>query len=219
MSEPWDPAAGHDGDAGHDGLDHGLPEEPAGWTDDSAGLPDEPAGWTDAHDATAAEEPAPWSSAHPEPAHPGLPAETPADWSDGTGPDESADWSAAGPIDGDLPAAGHADWSDLTADPDGGDDPDPGDPAGWGAPAEDPFPPALAVDVTPTDGGPWADPDLLGAEPEDAAPARTDPPLALLADLSAADGADDGGSGDWTGVEHSDDPAIRSLATYWRHAG
>lgn len=216
--DAWEPADAHD---------QGLPEEPAGWTDDHAGLPAEPdawsgdpAGWAGPeHHATAGpgpgpaglpgEVPADWSSDHA-----ALPAETPSDWSGGTGPIDSVDQSGAGPVDGDPSAGGHADWSAVTADPDGGDDPDPTDPAGWSAPAEDPFPPSLSVDVTPADGGPWADPDLLGSE--DTEIPRTDPPLALLSDLSAADRS---GGDDWGTVESSDDPAIRTLAAYWRYAG
>ena len=198
MSGPWEP---HDAD-GHD--DH----------HDVPGLPDEPAGWS-------AEDP--WSAdARPvaDPVHDldgQLPPE-PGYGDDGRGDalpaEQPADWSGDVP-DADEAEPAHADWSDIVSGPDGGDEPDPTDPAGWGAPADDPFPPALSLDVDPADGGPWADPDLLGSEPEDPEP-RTDPPLALLADLTAADGGDEGAG--WSGVETSDDPAIRSLAAFWRTA-
>lgn len=233
MSTPWDPD-GHD-DAHHDGVSD-LPEESTSWpsdwsahdpahdSTDPADLPGEPADGGAADlpaEAGHGADPATWSGPSDGPdgsgsagiglldgpgsagvgvsdGHGGLPDEQPADWSG------DADPSAEEPQ--------HADWSGIV-DPDGSDDPDPTDPAGWGAPAEDPFPPALSLDVDPADGGPWADPDLLGADPgEDP---RTDPPLALLSDLAAADGGD---PSDWAGVESSDDPAIRSLAAYWRTA-
>jgi hypothetical protein len=128
----------------------------------------------------------------------GLPAEPdPAD------PAEPPD--AAGPAEPlGLPTEPPADWSD---------------PAGWTdqpheAGGPDPFPPALAVDVSPTDGGPWADPDLLGAGTPLAPPDPPgDSPAALRADLAAADG--DPGA-DWAALRGSDDPAVRTLAAFWR---
>lgn len=197
MTGPWDSDPGHDDphhdgvsghDPGHDGGHElpGLPEEPASWSAD----------WSEpGHElpVDASDEPVSGLPAE----HGELPAEQPADWS-------------ADP----LPEPEHADWSGIV-DGDPGDDPDPTDPAGWGAPEEDPFPPALALEVEPADGGPWADPDLLGGEPGDFGEPVTDPPLALLSDLSYADGGD---APDWASVESSDDPAIRSLAAYWRAA-
>lgn len=169
-----------------------LPDEPTSLCDpyepggpDPDGVPDEPAG---------------------------LPAEAPADWSAGTAdltetdPGPASGWDAhpAG-----LPVAG----------------PDPGDPAAFGDLADpaawtdgtgtgaDPFPPALDMDVTPADGGPWTDPELIGGGTEDrSADPVTDPPAALLPDLAAADGDPDAS---WESLHDSDDPAVRALATHW----
>jgi hypothetical protein len=198
MTGPWDHGDDHLG--GHEDPHHddvpALPDEPASWSDDGS-WSHSPAEPSEPGDHLEAEPPAGAVGVPEE--HGDLPAEQPADWS---GPSE--------PVG--EPAPGHADWSGIV-DPDGSDDPDPTDPAGWGVPAEDPFPPSLSLDVEPSDGGPWADPDLLGADPGEEP--RTDPPLALLFDLTAADGGD---SSDWASVESSDDPAIRSLAAYWRTA-
>ena len=193
MTGPWDHPDHHD-DPHHDDPHHDDPHQ-----HEVSGLPDEePASWSpswsDEPSPEAGHEPAGELPAEPSYGHDELPAELPADWS---------------PVD----EPEHADWSGIVDAEGGGDDPDPTDPAGWGAPADDPFPPALSLDVEPADGGPWADPDLLGADPGEEP--RTDPPLALLTDLSYADGGD---SPDWASVESSDDPAIRALATYWRTA-
>jgi hypothetical protein len=91
------------------------------------------------------------------------------------------------------------------------DDPEPGAPG-----AELPFPPALELDVTPVDGQPWVDPELLGGDHplEPAGPEPVDPPAALLADLHAADGGgDEPASAE--ALAASDDPAIRALTAYW----
>lgn len=105
-----------------------------------------------------------------------------------------------------LPAEPPADWSEPAG---WTDDPQP-----YAAGGDDPFPPALEVGVSPADGGPWADPDLLGADstlppPDEAA----DPPAALRSDLAAADGEP---GADWAALRGSDDPAIRTLATLWQ---
>lgn len=87
-----------------------------------------------------------------------------------------------------------------------------------------PFPPSLALDVTPADGQPWVDPGLLGADiaapdltadPPDglALAPPVDPPADLLADLDAADGGD--GAAGPAALAASADPAIRTLAAYW----
>ena len=193
MTGPWDHHPDDHGDQHHDVPD--LPEEPASLSADDA--------WSTDHGDLADPGPdhlasPPAGDEDPHDGHGELPAEQPADWSETPEPEPA-----------------HADWSSIvdSVDHDGGEDPDPTDPAGWGVPADDPFPPSLSLDVEPADGGPWADPGLLGGDP--AEQARTDPPLALLSDLTAADGGD---STDWAAVETSDDPAVRSLAAYWRTA-
>jgi hypothetical protein len=161
----------------------------------------------------AAEEPWAWPGSGP-----GLDAELPVELSEPPDPADPAD-----PVDlpdppepRNLPAEAAADWS-AAGDPAGG-------PAGWTDPAgaglgesdSDPFPPALAVDVAPADGGPWVDPDLLGdGDPDllDAGAPPHDPPAALRDDLAAADG--DPGA-DWSALRASDDPAIRALAALWQ---
>lgn len=135
-------------------------------------------------------------------------------------PDEPAHLPAE--ADPDLPAADlwSADLSgpdagaDPSADPsaDGTGPPDGTDPASWTDGTEpDPFPPALDLDVTPADGGPWTDPDLIGGT-DDWSAAPLDPPSALLPDLAAADGDPTAG---WQSLHDSDDPAVRALATHW----
>lgn len=127
-------------------------------------------------------------------------------------PDEPLDPAVADPADADqpqgLPAEPPADWSDPVG---WTDDPQP-----YAAGGDDPFPPALEVGVSPADGGPWADPDLLGADttlppPEPAG----DAPAALRADLAAADGEP---GADWAALRGSDDPAVRTLAAFWQPA-
>ena len=68
------------------------------------------------------------------------------------------------------------------------------------------------MDVTPADGGPWTDPELIGGTDDGSADPVTDPPAALLPDLAAADG-DPGAT--WDSLRDSDDPAVRALATHW----
>ncbi len=167
-----------------------------------------PPSWEDGADA------APWDWApggeeHAEPA--GLPDEpdlsAPAEADHLPDPDRAV----GGPDEPrGLPAEPPADW---TTD---------GEPARWSdqpeapyaAGGDDPFPPALDVGVTPADGGPWADPELLGADtplpPPDPA---GDPPAALRADLAAADGEP---GADWAALRGSDDPAVRTLAAFWQ---
>jgi hypothetical protein len=70
--------------------------------------------------------------------------------------------------------------------------------------------------MTPADGGPWVDPDLLGdGGPDllDLDQPTHDTPAALRDDLAAADG--DPGA-DWSALRASDDPAIRTLAAFWQ---
>lgn len=155
----------------------------------------------------------------------GLPDEPAADWTvDPDGLDPSGADGLAGPADAADPAAdlggpaggsdddlgGPADGTDLA----GAGDLDGTDPAGWVTAGES-FPPAIEVDVAPADGGPWVDPELLGAD--DPAPFGVplpgDPEPALLADLAAADGDPEAG---WAAVRGSDDPAVRALAAHWR---
>ncbi len=156
---------------------------------------------------------------------------------DGDGPGGDGPWSwEAGPDEhlpgpADLPGEAEPPLPELPAGAAGDADPDepralpveaPADwsePAGWAdqpaaAGGPDPFPPALEVDLTPPDGGPWADPDLLGGD--DTAlppPSPGDSPAALRADLAAADW--DPGA-DWAALAGSDDPAVRALAALWR---
>jgi hypothetical protein len=84
----------------------------------------------------------------------------------------------------------------------------------------DPFPAPLGLDVSPSDGQPWVDPDLLGADSPDPDGGELeppgpppDPPAALLADLHAADGGD--GPAAASALAASDDPAVRALAAFW----
>jgi hypothetical protein len=119
---------------------------------------------------------------------------------------------------------GHEPSHDPGHDPRHGQEsswPDWTDPARWSEAGveSDPFPPALEIDVSPADGGPWVDPRLLGGADERAADLSvpdpvppTDPPAALLSDLAAADGEPDAG---WDEVHGSDDPAVRALAARW----
>lgn len=196
-----------------------LPDEPTSLSEpyelgepDHDGVPDEPAG---------------------------LPAEAPADWSAGSGdlaetdPGPVSGWDAhpadlPGPDSGLPGPGGLPDFGDP-ADPGGladsgdpadhgdlGDAGDPADPAAWAdgtGIGADPFPPALDMDVTPADGGPWTDPELIGGGTDDwSADPVTDPPAALLPDLAAADGDPDAS---WESLHDSDDPAVRALAAHW----
>lgn len=141
-----------------------------------------------------------------------LPAEGSAAWSDG--PDHTpGSWPGDGTDGADgTDAAGGTDHGAVPpGDP--ADLPDSTDPAAWtdGADA-DPFPPALDLDVTPADGGPWTDPELIGGTADWSAD-PTDPPAALRSDLAAADGDPDAG---WAALQDSDDPAVRALATHWQ---
>jgi hypothetical protein len=77
------------------------------------------------------------------------------------------------------------------------------------------------MDVSPADGGPWTDPELIGGDPADlsadlsadfSAGPDVDPPAALLPDLAAADGDPSAG---WATLHDSDDPAVRALARHW----
>lgn len=221
-----DQPGGWDGqDPGDGGLaGAGLPDEPLdlpGTPDGTDGLPGEPGvpgepGLPGENGGSPAGTGAPGGSLPgggdpadlpDEPA--GLPTEAPADWT--TVPDA-----------GDL-ATDAGDWADPET-PAGwasdGEGPDPAgtDPATWAAagPGPDPFPPALDLDVTPADGGPWTDPELIGgtgADPDaDTAYAPAEP-AALLSDLSAADGDPDA---TWQDLADSDDPAVRALAAHWR---
>jgi hypothetical protein len=181
-----DPGDAHDPtpDWAGPGPDHHLPD-PAGFADHSP--PDDPL-----------PPDAPPGDPHDLPTEPAaLPAEGAAFPSDGP-PEPWAD-----------PAVEHEPWSaaglDLT---DAGTDP-----AGWADGGDpDPFPPSLELDVTPADGGPWTDPDLLGAGPADWAAAPADPPSALLPDLATADADPDA---TWADLQDSDDPAVRALAQHW----
>lgn len=209
-----------------DGWEHPGPEPE--WREPETGAG---AGWTEPETGAGAD----WTE-------PGLPlADPPA--ADGTYPepydeprglpDERADWpdpaGAAASVGAADPDAAGPDAADPdAADPDAGADAetagwsgDGTDAAGWdtGDRAEV-FPPALEVDVVPVDGGPWVDPDLLGADPPDPDGwtadliPPTDPPPALLADLAAADGDPAAG---WQALLGSDDPAVRALAAHWHH--
>lgn len=190
--------------AHHDGPDHdpgGEPDWDAAGTDPTAHL-GEPSGLDDPYGSPAEPGPDPHTAAGTAPEPAGLPDEQPADWS--VHADDPGAW--------DQPNGG---FHSFDLDP--GDLADDTDPAGWTADAgADPFPPALDVDVLPGDGGPWVDPDLLGAPdhwtgagPE---PAPVDPPAALLPDLAAADGDPDAG---WDALRDSDDPAVRALTLHW----
>lgn len=179
-------------------------------------LPDEPTSLSEPYDLGGPDH----DGVPDEPA--GLPVEAPADWSAGSDELTEAD---PGPVSGwdahpaDLPDSGDpigsggdpADHGDLG---DAGDPADPGtDPATWAdGTGADPFPPALDMDVTPADGGPWTDPELIGGTDDWSAVPVTDPPAALLPDLAAADGDPDAG---WESLHDSDDPAVRALATHW----
>lgn len=203
---------------GWDGLDDGWQEpEAAGPADDGSGhgLVDDPLGSPDPVDH------------HPDPLdHPDLDG-----WHAGTGPDPPSDpaagaagWhepaSVEGPAASVEPAGAPTDvggWHDADTGTESHPDGDGTDPGGADTGGTDPlpFPPHLALEVTPADGLAWADPDLLGAgDGGDGADPPVDPPHALLADLHLADG----GGGDppsWAGVGGSDDPAIRALAYQW----
>lgn len=182
-----------------------------------------PSGWDLA--PTDAGNPPDWPAELPDPDDPAEPAadgssavagapELPADRPSDLPAEPPVDWSASPPD-----AAAEGVPADGAGDDRAGDGTDP---AAWGSSeAADPFPPALEVDVAPTDGGPWVDPDLLGAAGADGADwsgtdptPPTDPPSALLADLAAADGADP--AADWPALAASDDPAVSALARFWR---
>lgn len=173
-----------------------LPEEPYGLLD--------PASLDDVLGDPAPEEPGPVDPGLPdEPA--GLPVEVSVDWS--ADPDPAGEVSAPA---GDWATDDPAGWTD--------DPPDDGtDPAGWATGGEpEAFPPALDLDLTPADGGPWTDPDLLGGPDAPEAPTAwsppTDGPIALRPDLALAHGDPDAS---WSALRSSDDPAVRALALRW----
>lgn len=185
---------GPDFDGGHDHV----PE-----------LPEEPYGLLGEHDPGPVEDAVP---ADPEPGGPGhveLPDE-PA----GLPPEVSVDWSAdPDPATGVTDAA--TDWApDDGTDSAGWAADDGTDPSSWAAAGEpEAFPPTLDMDVTPADGGPWTDPDLLGGSEESSAwTPPTDGPVALRPDLALADGDPDA---TWSSLRSSDDPAVRALALRW----
>lgn len=161
----------------------------------------------------AADQPEPFG----EPDHGLDPSSDPYDVQPGL-PDEPAGLPAEHPVE--LPVESPwptdgAGGTDHGAVPPGepADLPDSTDPAAWTDGADDdPFPPALDLDVTPADGGPWTDPELIGGTADWSAD-PTDPPAALRSDLAAADGDPDAG---WAALQDSDDPAVRALATNWQ---
>jgi hypothetical protein len=65
---------------------------------------------------------------------------------------------------------------------------------------------------SPADGQDWVDPGLLGGGTGPFA--EFAPPDELLSSLHAADGSD--AAPDWDALCASDDPAVRSLAQFWR---